>query len=460
MLTLRIENFDQLADGGPLSFRADRRGFDIGREQHLDWTLPDPTRRISGKHCEVRFQDDGYWLYDVSTNGTFVNRSDRRVQSPYLLADGDQLMIGDYVISVSVQLPGQAAARPSGSVSAPVASPPGDLWASPTKPPPPINRRDLMAEQQRSSRAADFLNSIADLPPAPRQENWQSADPAAVPPDSADLWAPTGVRGRAPSQPAPPPPYGAPEAQRPSGHTMASVARDVPFAQPPAPRAQPSTPRAVVPEAQHPPAAAGPPPEAFKQQTEAEFLRQFAVGAGIAEAVLTGRRAPELAYELGSLLRLISTHLMHLLKVRAETKGMVRSAERTMIQARDNNALKFSPTPEAALANIFGPPTSGYLDMWQTFERGFSDILAHEEATFAAMQQALQDLLSDLSPEAITGEDGTAKRSFLGGSKSRHWETFVEHWTAKAAAGDNGMLDAFLDLFAAYYDEISSNRRQ
>jgi type VI secretion system protein ImpI len=139
---------------------------------------------------------------------------------------------------------------------------------------------------------------------------------------------------------------------------------------------------------------------------------------------------------------------------------MVRSAERTMIQARDNNALKFSPTPEAALANIFGPPTSGYLDMWQTFERGFSDILAHEEATFAAMQQALQDLLSDLSPEAITGEDGTAKRSFLGGSKSRHWETFVEHWTAKAAAGDNGMLDAFLDLFAAYYDEISSNRRQ
>ena len=198
------------------------------------------------------------------------------------------------------------------------------------------------------------------------------------------------------------------------------------------------------------------PSEASSRQAEAEFIHQFAAGAGISETVLSGRRASELVYELGSLLRLISANLMHLLKVRAETKGVVRSHERTMIKARDNNALKFSPTPEAAMSTIFGSPTTGYLDVRKTFESGFSDILAHEEATFAAMQQALQDLLSDISPEAITGEDGSAKRSFLVGSKARHWETFVEHWTAKAAAGDNGMLDAYLELFAACYDEISS----
>ncbi len=27
-----------------------RRGLDIGRDAHLDWTLPDPTRFISAKH--------------------------------------------------------------------------------------------------------------------------------------------------------------------------------------------------------------------------------------------------------------------------------------------------------------------------------------------------------------------------------------------------------------------------
>ena len=67
----------------------------VGRDRHLDWTLPDPTRHISGKHCEIRFFDGAYWLYDVSTNGTFVNKSTRRVQSPYRLSDGDELLSAD-----------------------------------------------------------------------------------------------------------------------------------------------------------------------------------------------------------------------------------------------------------------------------------------------------------------------------------------------------------------------------
>ena len=49
-LTLTIENETSLPDGGPLSVSvAGKRGLDIGRDQHLDWTLPDPTRCISAK---------------------------------------------------------------------------------------------------------------------------------------------------------------------------------------------------------------------------------------------------------------------------------------------------------------------------------------------------------------------------------------------------------------------------
>ena len=54
-----------------------KRGIDIGRDQHLDWTLPDPTRYISAKHCEVRYRDGGYWLYDVSTNTKMKSRVSR-----------------------------------------------------------------------------------------------------------------------------------------------------------------------------------------------------------------------------------------------------------------------------------------------------------------------------------------------------------------------------------------------
>ncbi len=102
-LTLTIENFSALPDGGPLSITlSGRRGLDIGRDQYLDWTLPDTDRIISGKHAEVRHRDGAYWLRDVSRNGTFVNRNPHRLQDAYRLQDGDRVQIGQYIIVVRI----------------------------------------------------------------------------------------------------------------------------------------------------------------------------------------------------------------------------------------------------------------------------------------------------------------------------------------------------------------------
>src|SRR5215203_4384517 len=103
-LRFSIENQTNLPDGGPLSVTVSgKRGLDIGRDQHLDWTLPDPTRTISGKHCEIRFHDGAYWLHDVSTNGTFINGSEHRVQGPHRLRNGDRIEIGHYIISATIE---------------------------------------------------------------------------------------------------------------------------------------------------------------------------------------------------------------------------------------------------------------------------------------------------------------------------------------------------------------------
>ena len=75
-LVLTIENERSLPNGAPVSVRlTGKRGIDIGRSATIDWSLPDPTRFISSRHCEVRYRDDGYWLNDLSTNGTFLNDS-------------------------------------------------------------------------------------------------------------------------------------------------------------------------------------------------------------------------------------------------------------------------------------------------------------------------------------------------------------------------------------------------
>ena len=102
-LRLSIENMDRLPDGGPLRVEVKARGLDIGRDAHLDWTLPDPSRYVSSKHCEIRYRDNEYWLYDVSTNGTFVNGAQFRLDAPYRLRDKDRLSIGPYIVGVAIE---------------------------------------------------------------------------------------------------------------------------------------------------------------------------------------------------------------------------------------------------------------------------------------------------------------------------------------------------------------------
>ncbi len=102
LIRLTIENADRLPDGGPLQYQADSRGFDIGREGR-QWTLPDPRKLISGRHCEVVWEKGGFWLHDTSRNGTFLNGSSERMASPHRLRDGDRIRIGHYIVSVALR---------------------------------------------------------------------------------------------------------------------------------------------------------------------------------------------------------------------------------------------------------------------------------------------------------------------------------------------------------------------
>jgi type VI secretion system FHA domain protein len=101
-LTLTIRNAATLENGAPTQFVLHRRGAIIGRADTCDWSLPDPQRHISSRHCEVSFRDDGYWLRDTSTNGTFVNGSPDPLQAEQQIAQGDLILIGDYEIEAEL----------------------------------------------------------------------------------------------------------------------------------------------------------------------------------------------------------------------------------------------------------------------------------------------------------------------------------------------------------------------
>lgn len=110
LLTLTVRNPSALPAGVAASCRMTGHLLAIGRDPGLDWVLPDPSRTISGRHCDIRAENGGYWLHDHSKNGVFVNGSAQRLTAPHRLANGDRLAIGRYLIEVTVSDVGRPAA--------------------------------------------------------------------------------------------------------------------------------------------------------------------------------------------------------------------------------------------------------------------------------------------------------------------------------------------------------------
>ncbi|HEY5794587.1 MAG TPA: type VI secretion system-associated FHA domain protein TagH [Bosea sp. (in: a-proteobacteria)] len=456
-LTLTIENETALPDGGPLSVTlSGGRGLDIGRDQHLDWSLPDPTRAISGRHCEVRFQDGSYWLRDVSTNGTYVNGGSQRVQSPYRLQHGDRLEIGHYIIAVAID----DAARPE---PAPAAAPafaaqPESLWSSSGDEAPPIPRRDLLPPSRHRPVHDGFIDWAADIPaptaepaaplpplptPQPRSDDFAWAPYQEPPPLAVEPVAPIPTPRRPITAELPPgDPWGDPS----TAQSAPPIAPLPPLDSPPA---QPFTPPPSQPFAPPPPMPAGMP-----SISAAEFVQRFAKGAGLSTGDLGWQDPGAFAEQLGGLMRLVAIELKQLLAARAESKRIARSANQTMIQAQDNNPLKFSPTVDDALQLIFGRPKSGYLSAQKAFDESFRDLKAHQIKTYSAMQHALRMLVEDLDPQAIA-ESMAQERgldSLLGSRKAKMWDAYVARWEAKTAPYEDGLVDAFMLYFAECYD--------
>jgi type VI secretion system protein ImpI len=429
LLRLTIENMDRLPDGGPVRVQIEGRGLDIGRDQHLDWTLPDPSRLVSSKHCEIRFRDGGYWLHDVSTNGTFVNRAQFRLEAPYLLRNGDRLSIGQYIVAVEIE--GQDARAPASSPAASAFGGGGDLWGQEGEAAAPGDRRDYMPERT-GKPPPDFLDFASDLAPAHLSAAPPSADYAVSVPGPEDDW----LRGRI----APPP------VAEPQEPVLPTPRRPVSTAPAPAP-------------VREEPAPSSPAASVFASETRADdpdLLLRVLRAAGVPERAIANREAGAVADDIGAMLRGMAQNLAQMLSSRSETKGLMRSSSRTMIRAFENNPLKFTAAPEEALAIMLGPPTRNYLDAKTTVEHSFADLKAHQIQTYGAMQGALEALFEDLAPEKIDSsvEADRGLGGLVGSRKAKLWDAYVERWRAKTKRSDGRLSEAFMLLFAESYDRL------
>lgn len=437
-LELSIDNLDRLPDGGPLTYtmRGQNRA-EIGRDAHLDWCLPDPQRFVSGKHCEINREGDEYYLVDLSTNGTFVNGAATRVQSPYRLKNGDRLQIGEYLISVAlVRDDGSIAREPQ---PAPAIDRPASyeaLWDADGDAAPPADPKDFRPARKHAPVYSDFLFHAADAP--------RMTDAAQFSPRSA---ADPGV-------PAPEP-FRVPEPRR---RRIEEVGWDD---APPSPVAVAPPPAA----APLPPVAVAPPPRSVPQPegrvarprapapSEAGVLEAFAEAAGLPKDYFAGRDPVEVAELVGRTMRVVVEEMKQLLQARAQAKTLARSADHTVIEPRENNPLKFSPTPDDALRILFGPPTASYLGAERALAQGFADVRRHQAQSFSAMQQAVRRMIADLDPariEAASPAPGGVA-ALMRSHKSALWDAYVAAWKAQGGGAED-IIQRFMFLFGKHYD--------
>ncbi|MBR1232064.1 type VI secretion system-associated FHA domain protein TagH [Bradyrhizobium sp. AUGA SZCCT0182] len=466
-LRLSIENVPSLPDGGPVSFSlSGGRSIDIGRDQHLDWTLPDPTRFISGKHCEIHWRDNSYWLHDVSTNGTFLYGSDQRVRSPHQLKDGDRLVIGHYIVAVAIGEDGRSPLQ-KGQVSAQAKSNQQhaaypELWNMDRDAPPPVDRYQIRAPHEAARPLSpDFLDWAASVPEAEvRPARSRSPAPPVDPNPDMD-WA-SGPTSRSnapverPSSLATPrrPIWKDEERIEPESNPFVGAqAKAGPQTQTVevSPRRRLSIEPLPSAEADQVPTPRGSDPQADGQ----DFMHRVARAAALPEDFFDGKDTGQLAEQLGGLMRISVSNLMSLLQARNEAKRLTRSTTHTTIQATENNPLKFSPTAEDAMRILFGPKTHSYMEARKAFEQGFTDLKFHQLKTYAAMQHAVSMLVADFDPAEITKgvaeQEGTLDK--LRSRKSRQWDAFVTRWKASLGREPGAAVEAFMLHFADYYDK-------
>ena len=137
---------------------------------------------------------------------------------------------------------------------------------------------------------------------------------------------------------------------------------------------------------------------------------------------------------------------------RAEIKHEMR-VEQTMIRAKDNNALKFSISPDEAVQALLRPNRPGYMQPQAAVEEAFADIRSHELAVMAGMQTGLLALLKRFDPTLLEGrlQKGMLDSVLPSSRKARFWELFCGTYKDIAREAEDDFHALFGREFARAY---------
>lgn len=392
-------------------------GGSIGRAPDNDWVLPDPDRYISGHHAAIDYRSGAYYLRDNSTNGVFVNHSDEPVGrgTPIRLYDGDELRMGDYLFEVSIVNVSRDGADDSGDADS---GAPAERRLKRRKPPAGLTLKLLGDE------AGQLQEAAAEA---------QFADTVRMPDEEVEKRVQEG-------------PFERTVVGGGSGFKL--------------------SPEEAVPVLSPGKADTGA-AKAFEASDGRDFLaavRLLMESAGLDAARLPHGSEQQLIVTAGRFIRATVEGLQDVLRARTLIKAQFQ-LELTGIQTSQNNALKFMPTTQDALEQLFYDEAEGYLGPVEAVESALSDVRIHQSAMIKGLKVAMRDLLLRLDPDRLEEKfQGKAKSGGLlsRAAKPQYWEHYRGAYGQISSHSDEILLKMvggkFAEAYAAEAQLLASRR--
>lgn len=491
-LVLRGITLNEQPISRPLIGRFDERGGTLGRSDDSTLTLPDPQRLISRQQAQVVHNGQQFWIENLSSANVILhNGRPLSTGMRVVLRGGDELRIGGYTLAATFEDDAENATILLGRSGAPPAQAPA---VSPTMRPAVPKMRVVPTEILPSTLTEPldrtFLLALRDAPKGSEPQRLQP--PPAPPAPEPPLPRPVTVILEAivtqprESEPAPAPvaapaaPAAALEPMVPASEPiipepMAACPDPKPLAVEPMLAAEPvpaavsksRKPKAVAQKAKAPEArktALKPASERStarpKQTDDALSLwRSFIQGASLEGSAQDSPSAP-LMGSAGEMLRIAVSGIQRLIMLRAKSKNDIR-AEMTMLQVRDNNPLKFSREPQAALQMLLEPPARGFLAGPAALQAALDDLQSHQAGMAAGMRSVLTSVLGRLDPVKL----GLAPRrrwwlNFLRPRrKASLWDKYVNQYESLREEIQGDFERVFGEVFRETYEAKAPLRK-
>ncbi len=377
----------------------------IGRSDECDWVIADKTRFISRKHALIVFDQNSFYLEDMSSNGIIDLKTSSAVGKDvrHKLEHGDVLVLGEFHIQVRMLH------NPQAYTSAPLENPEQIL------PDEAYLTLDPIAALDQEERATS-RERLGILHP-------EAGDDFDQVPNHTQSWTD-------------------------SMRTVSAIPEDW-FTQQPL-----VTEEKTVQEEEK---AEPEPTEEPQEETEATSpqerlpnLDSFFKGLGMAPPALSVKEQEELLSHAGTLLRAGIEGILEMLQLRAECKNEYR-IPMTTVKLAGNNPFKYSPHFLVALEHLLLNPPPNTLAAPQAIRAAMRDLHQHNTALMAGARAATRGVLKKISPEVIEAEAQKRKGIYLSKEKAK-WHAFLQGYNSMLE-DENFFNSLFFQDFAEAYTE-------